>query len=814
MLARDLASPLARPLARGLETAPRGEDAEVFTALQMDIVTKEMRGVLKGVGDLTEARSSTIYQRDWDDIWRAYESTQQAWFKGRRVKNLILESEDFSTIWETVEATITINQTTDPFDGSAADKLLETTADNVHRVHQTIPFAVTIGRQYTSSVYVKGGLGRDWVDLQADWGGINNQIWFDITNGVIGVIGALSDAEGIIDDGDGWFRVWQTITAISTGTGQLRVLSTNANNVSAFIGDATKGLFVYGAMIEDVSGQTDPAPSDYIATTTVAVAKTYGTKRRTNVLHDTDDLAAGDWAGTRGTYNNTTQKFTEDSTLADTHVLQANQGELTLVDTRTYSLSIEAKVGGRNRFHLRLGSSNQAGALFDVAGVSVIVAGTEVISSSITLVDNGFFRCDIVLLAQTLDFVYIGLAEDSHTSIVPDTYDGDGVSGMLFRKPQIEPPSFTSYIENTSFDQVASSAFDRVLDLPWLHRGPAGTNEIPFSRDLADAAWSESGTSVAALDAVGLEGTENTASTLTDDNVAALESVADDITIPDDSNTDVARFFIFKDTDETRFPEFQLRLIDGTTREIALQVNTKTGASTARVSTGTTDSEVNDVGLWWEVLLEVVNNTSGNLTAQVGLLPAISTTFGTLEVAATGSIIVGNVELHLNKTIVQVRGTTPIFTSGSTVSVDASDPSFDAANHDNAQGAYFCEFMPRYSSTESPAVNLGIVENVSPIYMRGNAFRSNDGIVTIVKTTVWADGDEIKLGCAYGDSLFSLNVNGSFSVDSAYDGAFGAPGAVFDILNAQQSAVFMRNLRRYDLDYVAAQAKIDELMAA
>ncbi|MCA9326872.1 hypothetical protein KC976_04715, partial [Candidatus Saccharibacteria bacterium] len=59
---------------------------------------------------------------------------------------------------------------------------------------------------------------------------------------------------------------------------------------------------------------------------------------------------------------------------------------------------------------------------------------------------------------------------------------------------------------------------DPLDPLPSLYGAPAYTNSLTYSNDLTG--WSQVGTSVSALDAVGLTGAPNTATTLTDDNGA------------------------------------------------------------------------------------------------------------------------------------------------------------------------------------------------------------------------------------------------------------------------------------------------------
>ena len=215
--------------------------------------------------------------------------------------------------------------------------------------------------------------------------------------------------------------------------------------------------------------------------------------------------------------------------------------------------------------------------------------------------------------------------------------------------------------------------------LPQVSMQPARTNLLTYSWDLTNAAWTETGTSVAVLDAVGMDGVANSACTLTDNDGAAYEKVRQAKSVSTAVQTNTVRVFILKDQDETRFPELELTQTGGSTEYVYLQVNTKTGTTAIRASGGTVDVEANSVGVWWEVMLSL-ENLNANSTATLHVTPARATTLGSSATSATGSIIVGNVEFYENKTIEQIRGTAPIFTGAAAVSVDNDGISFPGAN--------------------------------------------------------------------------------------------------------------------------------------
>lgn len=100
-------------------------------------------------------------------------------------------------------------------------------------------------------------------------------------------------------------------------------------------------------------------------------------------------------------------------------------------------------------------------------------------------------------------------------------------------------------------------------------------------------------------------------------------------------------WYILKDTNESRFPEFFLRLNTGETEQY-IQLNTKTGALGVRVaSSGCTRSiTLSPDGLWWRLTLTNPAPTSTTGDNRHGMRPAAGTTLGVYNINATGSVIV------------------------------------------------------------------------------------------------------------------------------------------------------------------------------
>ncbi len=174
----------------------------------------------------------------------------------------------------------------------------------------------------------------------------------------------------------------------------------------------------------------------------------------------------------------------------------------------------------------------------------------------------------------------------------------------------------------------------------------ARTNVALQAREF-DTTWSNLNTVVLTQDQVGIDGKTNQAWTLEDDSTVD-ESIRQNITIPDDSNTHVFPIYLLKDSDTTRFPEIALSLEGGSSPAGHYHVNTSTGAITLRFGAGTNTGIVTDAGLWWRVAVAVANDTSANVTAQLILRPAGGTIFGTSDTNATGSVVGDAAQLELN----------------------------------------------------------------------------------------------------------------------------------------------------------------------
>ena len=355
----------------------------------------------------------------------------------------------------------------------------------------------------------------------------------------------------------------------------------------------------------------------------------------------------------------------------------------------------------------------------------------------------------------------------------------------------------------------------------WLYGAPAATNLLTYSRDLTNAAWTTVGSPTVTYDQVGLTGAANTASKVEDTDGAAHEFISDAVTVTASAATHTARWKIDKDADTSRFVGCFFEESAG--RLAWFHVNTSTGATAAaNISNDASATiEVRDAGLWWEVLVSV-DGAGVITTLNAYLLPADATVIGTRNVAATGFVICGNIEIHEGKTIAQVRGSSPIFTSGSTVTINKTDPSAPQANDDQANGAWYIEGLMMWdnsavdlTTTDCLFTNTSSYLAVSRIRPSASiAFRASDGSAASTPSAQWNAIDTVfKYSVVYDGSSNQIvaRLDGNYGTEATYDGSFF--GTAGDILIGKGIAgtLLVRNLRRYSDNFDAGKTVVEGL---
>jgi hypothetical protein len=164
---------------------------------------------------------------------------------GRR--NLRIFSEQFDDAnWIKSNATVTANAATAPDGTTTADKLIPNTTNTAeHQAAQSTSVTPVIGLQVCTSFYAKPD-GYDYASVLKAGGA---QTVFNLANGTV-----VSTASGhtnatITDVGNGWFRCSVVITSVLNGN-EARIYVFNNSAASAYAGDGTSGILIWGAQLE------------------------------------------------------------------------------------------------------------------------------------------------------------------------------------------------------------------------------------------------------------------------------------------------------------------------------------------------------------------------------------------------------------------------------------------------------------------------------------------------------------------------------------------------------------------------------------
>jgi hypothetical protein len=184
--------------------------------------------------------------------------------------NLALRSEEFdNATWTTngLNATVSANVTTSPDGTSSADAILTTITNGLHYIQQRTGSA-TAGTTYTMSIYVKK-LGYDYCRIETSNTATAYAI-FRFSTKELTIAGGqvVANSGKVTEMSDGWFRIQMSILPAASATWRWWVECLNDVGSQAFVGDITKGLYVWGFQFEVGSYATS-----YIATTSAAVTR-------------------------------------------------------------------------------------------------------------------------------------------------------------------------------------------------------------------------------------------------------------------------------------------------------------------------------------------------------------------------------------------------------------------------------------------------------------------------------------------------------------------------------------------------------------
>jgi hypothetical protein len=339
--------------------------------------------------------------------------------------NDVYESENIGNVSPWQRTNVTQTAGFDAPDGTTnAVRLLETTVNNGHFVYWSSASFLTTA---TASVFVKP-IGREYLGIRAykasnAW----ENVVFNVTgegsvvNYQSGSSSSYSNVQGFIEKhADGWYRISVTCTSAG-GVNLPAIFSTHttatptldSSGEEDFVGDTSKGFYIWGAQIESGS-----FPTSYIRNTTGSSTVTrsadvtsiegndFGTFNLLQYSEEFDNagwtksestVSANNYTAPDGTF--TAEKVEETSATAEHRIAQASSSGAT---TNTVAFSVFVKAAERTKIRLAFSQlSNWVGGggaavIFDLQNGTATPDSSTPAAYGIVPYSNGWYRCYIV----------------------------------------------------------------------------------------------------------------------------------------------------------------------------------------------------------------------------------------------------------------------------------------------------------------------------------------------------------------------------------------------------------------------------------
>jgi hypothetical protein len=205
------------------------------------------------------------------------DSTLKGYLSEPSAVNLCLQSKAFDDVsWTKADSTIDATKVTAP-DGTLTAQLLRDTATTAfHGITRQISFVS--GTTYSQSIFAKPA-GNNFLQIAFPGGQFSNCYSnFDLVNGVVSASNGTINT--ITPNANGFYKCTATATATGSAVVSMAFASQilgNASRFATYLGDITKGLYVWGAQLEATAYATSYIPTTTAAVTRAATALSYPT---------------------------------------------------------------------------------------------------------------------------------------------------------------------------------------------------------------------------------------------------------------------------------------------------------------------------------------------------------------------------------------------------------------------------------------------------------------------------------------------------------------------------------------------------------
>jgi len=417
-------------------------------------------------------------------------------------ENLVKYSQDFdNAYWLKEAATVTANSTSAPDGTTTAELLLETAASGTHKIYPNPPpYNSVTGNSFTVSIYCKSYVSDRYLGLVSQLGGGSRvSVRFDPSTQTLSsvlIVGSeiTNVTAGYQDVGNGWYRVYLSGT-FSAGNVYIAAAPSNtmtpldqSYGFSSYSGDVTKGIYLWGAQIEQKDNVSAYTPTtNSLITKYQPALQTAGNnvarfdhnpttgeslgllieEQRTNLVNISEDISDASFTTNFITKQGSTLIAPDGTLTAGTITSTSGTAGMRLQKNATSSTGVAVTYSiyvkkGNNRYVTigDRGESTEPWSTFDFDTESI--TGSPIVTTvNSTSVGNGWYRISMTWTKQNASFAGIVAFKSSFaTTNTTPSFVGTGYETIHIWGMQLEVGSFpTSYIKTTG-SQVTRSYDD------------------------------------------------------------------------------------------------------------------------------------------------------------------------------------------------------------------------------------------------------------------------------------------------------------------------------------------------------------------